>query len=228
MSNDIKWLRDRILLILVGWAILIVALFCLPKILGLNNDESLALAQVIIEAILIPVAAIGFIWSYREVKNAVAPVVLALGWEDGEKGAHSNHFQTIASDEDPEFPRYGHSIYLINSGQTVSTWFAIEMIVPYDLCIVENAEGYIDPNTWERSDSTEGGAWEVNTRAKGLRVFFASNGTVASYPNLPLRLGTIWHTVNSLPIGIFKIPFSIYVERGNSIRGQLTLDIKWM
>jgi hypothetical protein len=193
--------------------------------MNLARGDAYSLIQAVTEIILLPIAIFGFIWTAREVSNALAPVVLTLGWDNRGRGTPSRHIELMV-DEDPEFSRSGQTICLYNSGKAMSRWFLIEMMIPLELCIFNSEYESIELESWGSSGATEGGAWQVESLGKNLKVVFTSNGTVASYPSVRLQLGTIWHESNGLTLGQFVIPFTIHSDRGKPKHSQLTVNVE--
>jgi len=209
----------------VGWLLVVGSLFVLPAVFDLDTSEALALGQVIIEAVLLPVAALGFVWTYREVRTALAPEKLDLGWHD-EWSPIPRKQATIAADPDQESEKEGLTIALFNTGKTVSRWFVVEVLLPAGICIVDEEMGYVEGTSWGPAPDTGGGTWDTVSRPADLRVLFRSNGAVASFPNVPLRLGTVWHESGRVGLGEFTIPYTIHTERGEPVNDILKVAVE--
>lgn len=220
-----KWWKRWVVGVLVGWILLIYILFCLmPFRLDLNRGESFALAQVAIEAVLLPLALLGFGWTYLEIKYTLSPAMLDLGWDEGD-GVPPKH--TAISDEPTEdAEREGKAICVYNSGSNAVRWFVIQMKLPSGICINEPDVGFTLPDSWEPSSGTDGGAWHKVSEGDSLRVTFTSNGNVASFPGLRLQLGTVWHLSGNVGMGEHSVVYSIHTERGEPIRGALKMVVK--
>lgn len=225
MADDRRWWTRWVVGVGVAWLVVVASLFVLPVLLHLERGEAYALGQVVVEVLLLPVVALGFVWTYREVRNALAPERLDLGWHD-EWSPTSRKQTTMSAEPDGESEKEGQSIALFNTGKTVARWFVVEILLPSGICIADEDMGHVVGDSWGPAPGTGGGTWDMVSRGESLRVVFTSNGAVASFPNVPLRLGTVWHEPGRIGLGEFRVPYTIHTERGGPVSDHLTVTVE--
>ena len=205
--------------ILFGLALLVVAL-ALTLVIGhylrLHIVGKLALAQVLLEALLIPLAAVAF-WEAREAvrRSASSPElrVMLLG-EDGQL----REAETAAIDPgEPQDRRI--TFALDNTGDAVAVWWQATFDIPVELMHALRLRGTAQVLPRHVQHIT------MDTVGLFQRYRVQSLGEVASFPGVPVEIASLhfkvpfdknWSTD-------FVIPYTIMTDRSQIVSGQIPL-----
>jgi hypothetical protein len=211
-----------ILVYLTGGSALAVILWISHEILGVA--DVLSLGQLIVEFLLLPAAMIGLLIAVEEFRSSGALPKLDLWWMFG----RDKYEKTYAINIIPEM--IGHpeewpataSLAVINTGNSVAEWFVVEFKIPFELSSPEEIEGKSEH--WHGSVGGED-SWHVHWTVDYLSVSFMSNGRIASYPGLPLELGSVALYAYQVSKEKYQIEYNIVTNKGKPKAGSLLVSV---
>jgi len=224
---------------MIGVAALIILLSLLVMVLyavcfsGINDGDTFALGQWILEAALIPIAVLGFWYAFQEFKKAQRRPHLFLSWDDDGIEGHKNTITVPAqpSQGGNKFSRIERSIVLHNDGDNVAIWYSINLSFPTELLRRRDLPEGLNLELMRLSGfyrQVGGEHWAENRAPVVGDDIFQSSGTLASYPGQDLTLGDL----HFYPIldedqdrQEFRIPYKIFTESGPSRIHHLSLII---
>lgn len=168
--------------IAVAYAIVAVPLL-IAWIVGLRAwGDVFSLGQLLVDAVFLPVAVIGFFMATEEFRKTQATPDLDLHWQP-EPGITVKEFVA-------RMPAFGSKtnwkpLVLSNKGNAVSTWYLVKIQIPGELF------GDLDQPTWgitgpmQRVPHDQVGNWRVDILKEGkeVRCEFMSGGQVAAFPD---------------------------------------------
>lgn len=188
-----------------------------------------SLGQLLVDALLLPVAIIGFIMAADEFREGHTSPELDLGWEikPGETARTITLKVPLPQAVPPDQVVHDRGIrpVLINTGEAVAVWYMVSFDVPRVICehrLLRTAE-----KSWSRQLG-EVDNWRQDILPDTLRVVFLSNGELACYPGFPLPLGIL-----NLAIAAqgqareFEVPYSVVTNKGRTTKGSLWVTIEW-
>lgn len=241
MFNWKKWQ----LFVLLGFFALILLLFAITygiKIkFDLNSADTLAFAQLVLSTLLLPTVIVGFsitVQSFRETQE-LPDLDLFLEQKTGlyEKSLKFNSSEIFKRRKewrvielftgsinppsiDTEIP---FSLVIQNKGNVIALWYAISINIQLDVA----PTAYLN---WTQFYKTTGEHWQINhtelDKSMRFEAMFMSNGTLASYPNLPIKvceMNTGWFLVEKSPSREYQISYTIVTDRGLKKQGLLKL-----
>jgi len=203
-----------------------------------NFGEVFSLGQVILEIFLLPVAVWGLWMAVEEFRNSQRRPGLYLIW-GGEENAQSKELSLQLSKKEIDInssntPKHiAQSIVLQNEGNNVATWFSVHMEFPVELL------GKGAPHFWStdlirllgfKNEYGGGDHWDLSRGPSAEDVVLQSNGTLASYPQQRVILGTLWFIPvpeGKSEVQRYRIKYKIFTDVGPSRVDWLDLKVHW-
>lgn len=235
MYNWKKWL----LFVLLGFIAFIILLFAITygikNYFGLNSADTLAFAQLVLSMLLLPTVLIGFIITVQAFRESQDIPDLDVFFEAKtgiyEKSLKFNSSEILKRRKEGELRSIHQSelpfaLAIKNKGNTIALWYAISINIQFDA----TPQAYLD---WTQFYKTSGEHWQINHTELDTNMrfeaMFMSNGTLASYPNLPLKvceMNTGWFLEEKSPTKEYQISYTIVTDRGYKKQGSLKLTFQ--
>ena len=241
-----KWKRWGRTWLIFGVSVLLTYILTIAIVLvikqrfDLNTADTLSFAQLVLSTLLLPTVIVGFIitvQSFRETQE-LPDLDLFLEPKTGiyEKSLKLNSSEIFKRRKElsekfvngrinppsiqTESP---FSLVIQNKGNAIVLWYAISINIQFDA----PPTLYID---WAQFYKTQGEHWQINhaelDKSMRFEAMFMSGGTLASYPNLPIKvceMNTGWFLVEKSPSREYQISYTIVTERGHKKQGSLKL-----
>jgi len=185
-----------------------------------DASQVLSLAQVVIEAALVPIAIFGFAITIREFSKSQGDLDILLEFEELTGAGYAKRLDIGI----PETGGKGYSVPLVatNSAPIVAIWWQIHFVLPK----------YLDkhppmPISNMFAHEELGGVFTTIAKDDGYHITFLSNGLTALFQNVPLELGKLHFSVHpefNEPRE-FSIPYSVITDRGKPIYKELIIEL---
>ena len=200
------------------------------RIAGVEQwGDLFSLCQLLVDALLLPVAIVTFIMAANEFKKAQRSPELDVCWEV-EPGKIEKRIQlsvplpTGTLSKPVEHDRAVRPV-LVNRGKAVAVWYMLSFDVPLEILNVQRRP---PTDIWHRH-AGDISNWRQDILADVWRVVFLSNGEIACYPGNPLPLGilNLGIATDSQAKG-YAVPFRIVTDRGDIAEGWLLVRLDWV
>ena len=220
-----NWILIGGLFVIISYLLCAVVL-AFARVSGVDQwGDLFSLGQLVLDALVLPVAVVGFVVTINELRKAQAIPRLALYWES-EPGVVDRELSLPLPRHPGPASSVGGRLVAMNEGNTVAVWYSIHFDVP--LHIFQAADLRVDdmPRQWvihagEQSD------WRIDVLPQIMRVAFCSNGHVASFPGYPLPLGILnFPSAKSVQHRReYTVRYTVVTDRGGPSHGSLVIQL---
>src|SRR6266700_4819936 len=198
MFNRLKWVFYIVSFIcsIILLLLLLIALTSYFKSrYTFNLSDTLAFAQLVLSIILLPTVIFGFVITFQSFRASQDQPDIDLFLET-ESGVHEKSIKFDSSEIlKPRAERTDHPIeterpfglVIINTGNAIALWYAIHITFQFD-------EAYSDRylNWTQFYKMIVGQHWQINHEERGKNKrfdgMFMSEGSLALYPNMPIKI----------------------------------------
>jgi hypothetical protein len=218
--SKIQMSKYIIVLTLIYVILAVVAIYVLSKFYSISDISGIG--QLVIDILLLPTVIIGFYITIVEFRKAQEKPQIELQWfgdiattKEGE-----NFILEYSTSNTKEYFLYIHAI---NTGRVMTSWFRIEVKVPFSLVPFDQDESSY---TWFIGDQSN---WtkliKTNSNNNYACYIIKINGTTSIYPKEQLPVGKL--TIKTFPGIMFnnqhKIHYSISTERTDNYEKILSI-----
>ncbi len=209
LYNNWKWIVAVIILIVLAAA------------------DRFVLGQFLMQILVLPIAIIGFFWTFHQIRKAQEVTDLHLYWSTGVNKKEEELPLKIPK-SDITLPI---SLKLLNEGHLVAVWYLVEFRIPNEIArFAEIKFGGISAGEGENSRTTmRSEYWKKTQLVENEKTFtcftFKSKGQEAAYPYCELELATVTvrlHGSQKYPL-YCEVPYTIATDRGKPQKGKLIL-----
>lgn len=209
---------------------------------GVSSGDVFSLGQLIIDAVLLPTAIIGFLFTIEEVRKAQKTFKLSVAGRLS--GGNEGLTYKISGETNSEF----FELLLINTGNSVCVWYAIDIQIPLaDFDIFKNERDHFYEDNYEWLLHTDTGNYifhklttlgspalsanhwrEQKTDGLHLSLTFDSHGKIATYPNQDTVLSKVplFKVDGSVEqSATFHIEYAIYTNTEDPVMGTTSFEI---
>ena len=213
--------------IAVAYAIIAAILLLITRIIGLREwGDVFSLGQLLVDAVLLPVAIIGFVMAMEEFRKAQAIPELSLYWET-ESGE-------IAKELKLKIPSNGGKsehihLALRNEGRAVGLWYLLNFKIPDELSQRGSSEmGHPPILLIPKLGKKESDHWQLPPTGASQEEYsfkFMSKGQLAAYPGDKLSLAevVVFLYADQKYSESYKIYYTAFTDRGQPREDFLTL-----
>jgi hypothetical protein len=222
--------------------VIVVFILAIVRIAGHQDwGDIYSLGQLLVDAILLPVAIYGFIMAAEEFRKARMVPRLDLFWEvepdktEKEITLRVAPLPTIGFQPEEEGGDLGIRPVLINSGQAIALWYMLSFDVPCEICEQYNLKHMLTGTKeygWAPQLGDRSSNWRYEILPDKWRVVFLSNGEIASFPGVPLPLGVQNLNIATLFIAAdkkfkeYQVPYTIMTDQGHKTEGSLLIRLE--
>jgi hypothetical protein len=209
-----KWLLFVCLCFIATDLLIYIVTYIIKNYFGLSSSDTLAMAQLILALLLLPTVLFGFfitVQAFRESQD-LPDLDLFLEPETGlyEKSLKFNSSEIFKRRKEQSENKFllteiPFSFVIQNKGNAIALWYAISISIQFDAA----PNFYLD---WTQFYKTSGEHWQINheerEKSKRFEGMFMSKGSLASYPNLPIKIcemNTGWFLVENSPTKEYQI-----------------------
>ena len=196
--------------IVISYVIIIIVLTVAKD--HLEFGDVFSLGQLLVDALLLPAAIIGFLYAAAEFRKSQAKPDIDLYWEVESEGIAKELPVEISSQGGAQ----GCFLVLLNKGKAVGVWYMLSLVLPRDILFSFPGRHPIlgDDDNW-RSAITE----------EEVILTFMSNGQIGAYPEYELILAEIpvIRRRNQEINDQYQVPYTIVTDWGQRVDGFLTL-----
>jgi hypothetical protein len=210
--------------IVISLLVIIILIILFQIAFKLQPGESFSLGQLIIDAILLPIAITGFIFALTEFRVNQQIPKLNLYLEE-QNGIFVKSIIVSKPSGGDVVSEYRLKLVLKNEGGVVTTWYLVQFEIPEIFCSKNKTvvEPLIGGKFYPTQVDSADAHWRLDPDKESNKSSFMSNGKFALYPNYPQPLCNINISLSPEKPSDCNIPYVIYSDKGKEENGKLEI-----